>query len=253
MDKIELKTLFDEFKDDLSIDGNDNSFVIRYKEHPLIRFSSKALIELIVQYLPPKVIRQIFEKEKSKLEVKEARKKIKKIDVNADILLREYYQRKQEFFKTKNLSKVTPNDKEYNSFIKAAKIIKDNDSTAKEYMKAQLDGLSFLNSRNGAGFPSPIQLCSSGAEDRLLRYRFKMQNQENEYKKDFKRIPITSYDKETPIKENAKFMDALNAIKDKTANLAKTQFVIDVLEYKRGKGKALPEAYEYLEKLKGSN
>ena len=52
--------------------------------------------------------------------------------------------------------------------------------------------------------------------------------------------------------ENKKFTEFLEKVRDKSANKSQAIFVKDLMEFKRGAGKALPEVYELLNQLEGT-
>lgn len=251
MAKNKLEDIFEDFKDSLTIEDNEHSFSIKFKNNPFIRISKKTLTNICVELLPAKAVRQIFELEQAKEEIKEVKKHLKNANVHADSLLKVYYAEKDKFFKGRVLRKIKSTSKEYKFFIQALEIMELHKATAKEFILAQIDGLAFLEG-TGGGFPSPSQIATQQAEDRLLRYRFKQNQDQTKHKKMFKAQPLTVYDKETPLMENKKFTEFLEKVRDKSANKSQAIFVKDLMEFKRGAGKALPEVYEFISQLEGT-
>jgi hypothetical protein len=118
MAKNKLEDIFEEFKDNLTIEDGEHAFSIKFKTQPLIRISKKTLTNICVELLPPKAVRQIFELEKSKEEIKEVKKHLKNANAQADALLKVYYAEKDKFFKGRVLRKIKSTSKEYKFFIK---------------------------------------------------------------------------------------------------------------------------------------
>lgn len=86
------------------------------------------------------------------------------------------------------------------------------------FIKAQIAGLKFVNGGLGT-FPSPAQLSSEGALTRLLEYTSSTTNGEKEDKPE----RYWSYDEKTDgdisLKQNPKYQEAIEKIKNKTAKL----------------------------------
>ena len=252
---FELPEKMQDVFDLLKFEKGEYDYSIIVGDKTLGKIRIKTLNELLVNLIPKEVIAELYEKEKAKEEVKAVKRQLKIDNISPEVklLAGTYHKMKEEFYGRKNLKVITPKNKEYKFFIQALEIMKNHDSKPKEYINAQLHGMQFINGGKGQ-FPNPSQLATVAAEDRLLKYRFEKERRNkdgSDFKKEFKKQPITVYDRETSLTENTKFMGYLKLVKDGTASMAQAVFVKELMEEKRGRGKAIPEVYDYLKELQG--
>lgn len=87
-------------------------------------------------------------------------------DLRVQTLIRTYYAHKRAFYGNKKLivTEIQRGSQPYKAFARALHIIDTNEVTFDQFMKAQIKGLAFAGA-----FPKPSQLCTEGAEERVLK------------------------------------------------------------------------------------
>lgn len=148
---------------------------------------------------------------KRKTVKKEDPKRLKK----AIQLSKRWAKQKKEFYKQKTVKVPSQTGKEFKHFLLAVDIINDNETTIKKYLKAQVQGLKFLNDGNGA-FPKPNHLSTPGAETRLLDFNREI---------GLEKIELTGEEKSTPLKYNRTYKKRYDKVKAKTASLLEALYV----------------------------
>lgn len=200
---------------------------------PFIRVDLDILND--VQGHPSYDVEVVGKKKKTrKKKVSEDPKRIKK----ALQLSRRWAKMKKEFYKQKTLRLPSQNGKDFKHFLLAVDIINNNETTIKKFLKAQIEGLKFINEGNGA-FPKPNHLSTSGAETRLLDY---IRNRELE------NVELTDEEKAKPLQHNKLYKKRYDKVKGKTASLLEALYVQEC-QYVR-KDAAQTFVIDYIESLR---
>ena len=148
--------------------------------------------------------------------------------INAKQLVRAYTETKRKFFHSKAVNSVSTNSPDFKYFMEAVKIVNRHGVTYKKFLKAQIQGLSFISDGRGA-FPKPSQLSTEAAEVRLLEYI---------RKHDETTVPvikISNEERETHLMQNSKYLLSYDKIKDKTATQAEAVYVQELQQIRVGK------------------
>ena len=199
---------------------------------PFIRIDLDVLNS--VQVHPSYDVKVIKKKTKKRRKVKEDSKRIKK----AIQLSKRWAKMKKEFYKQKVLKLPSQNGKDFKHFLLAVDIINENETTIKKFLKAQIEGLKFINEGNGA-FPKPNHLSTSGAENRLLEY-LRVKELEN--------VELTNEERGTPLQQNKLYKKRYEKVKGKTATLLEALYVQEC-QYER-KNAAQEFVINYIESLR---
>lgn len=164
------------------------------------------------------------------------------IDVKVDQFIRSYFAEKKKFYGASQLARVTTikkNSKDYRHFKNALKIIEQHKVSYQTFLKAQVKGLSFVN---GVGkFPSPNQIDTHNAEDRLLRYLNENGMLEGSS------VPTSTEAIKVPIAQNETYKRCLQKIKNETATKEEAMFVAKCQKFH--KGLIRPEISAYIREL----
>lgn len=212
----------------------DNVTAIEFKvmTDSLIAYRKNKLEEM--KGHPSYDVEVIEKKKKVRKKTKEDPKRLKK----ALQLSRRWAKMKKEFYKQKTLRLPSQNGKDFKHFLLAVDIINSNGTTIKKFLKAQIEGLKFINEGNGA-FPKPNHLSTSGAETRLLDY-IRIKELEN--------VELTDEEKRKPLQQNKLYKKRYDKVKSKTATLLEALYVQEC-QYVR-KDAAQTFVIDYIESLR---
>lgn len=222
--------------DDLSLKRDKNSdLVIKYDQESLLVIRTRVAKKILKDYISKKFLDEI-----STWSVTTS------IDAEtirlADELNAVYTQLKTQFYDNKNLKKINNKTKGFKDLIKSAKLIQEFQTTTTEFVHAQIDGLSFAHT-----FPKPTQLHGEGAQQRFLDYVHKKKISV-ELETETKKLYITKTDKETPVRENPKWLDIYEKMKNEEATYLEVKFIADVQLLRSGR--ISPEIQDALDELK---
>ena len=225
------------FFSDFTLIKNKRGYVVRYGGDPLMQIYSKSFVQVFKDYASQKFINDMVP-----LSTNE-----RKDDVSKDVAskLEKYYTiRKRDYYGNKKIKRIEHTSTDYAHFLKASQIVRNHEVSVKDFLDAQMAGLSFVNDGEGT-FPKPAQLSSSGSEDRLVVY---ISDKTSDKKpKEEKRLELTRYDRENELKSNPKFMDRYEKVKNNKATLQDAYFVHDCMIVR--KDYATPMVNKYIEKL----
>lgn len=182
-------------------------------------------VELIrVSRLP---LKSIFTDPLKKTKKKVTKKKVsnkkvtdEKAEKKAIQLSKKYILEKCKFYKKKkgSFSEISRNSKQFKThFVQAAQIIIRHDAKIRTFLKAQVDGLTFVNDGIGT-FPSPNMLSTDSAETRLLEY-IRKQNFEDVH------VELSERDKETSLNENRLYASRYKRFEKKEATLKEALYI----------------------------
>lgn len=156
---------------------------------------------------------------------------------DVDRFITEFKRQRNNYYGTKvSLTAISKGSRAYSFFDKASKIAKAHKVSAKIYIRAQVDGLTFINK-----FPTPSQLVTDGAEQRLLEY-VKKENVRNE------KLPFCDKDQNTSLKDNKRYMEL--ADKYKRGDITRPEAVYLAKCQKARKGKVNSSLREFLRAAK---
>ena len=213
------------FFDNFKLIRKQKSYSITYKKRSFINVKGEVLGVIIRDYATKKFLKDLSGLNKDS-----------NIDTEllsrAMVLGKAYIDRKKKFFRNKKLNTIDPKSKEFQSIIKASKIMDKHRVAPKFYIDAQVDGLKFLNDGQG-GFPTVSQLCTSGAEDRLVKAMY--ENGLNDEEQEVVKIKLSRDDKETPLMENPTFIEYYESIEQNTASLREAYYVHDCMLARKGR------------------
>lgn len=177
------------------------------------------------------------------------------IDKKAFILSKDYNKLKQAYYsKQIRVTNYTKNHKDFKYFVEATKLIDMLDTTNAKFLKAQVDGLKFINNNIGR-FPTPAQIASEKAQDRLLLYLQDLGEintsgfTDNDLTKVNGKITLNKHDYETPLSQNTKYRNLLSKLRNGSATLDEASY-LKLCRLHR-KGDIGNEIKKYIIKLKG--
>ena len=175
------------------------------------------------------------------------------LDKKALILVKDYNKFKKSFYKNRvRVINYTSKNNLFIHFKEAVNIIDLLETTNTKFLKAQIDGLKFIN--NGMGtFPKPNQLSTEKAEERTIGYLEKIgeiipNNLENDLTGENEKVTISSYEKNTPLTKNVRYKKLLKKLRENKATLSEARYL--KLCRKERKGDVGSEIRNYLMKLK---
>ena len=172
------------------------------------------------------------------LDDKKKTKKEKPKTTNGSVenFIKEYLRAKDNFYKRKLPKNVlTKNSKLYHYFVDACKLANELGISGRDYIKAQIKGLSFIDSGRGQ-FPKPNQLIGENAMNRALDYVRESNVSEDD-------IVLSNIDTWKPLEDNTKYQACLNKIADGKATLAEAYYVKKVQQHWKGKPSMEVEVY----------
>lgn len=150
-------------------------------------------------------------------------------------LIQNYTKAKENFYGKRLPQTITENSKEYKYFKEADKLAYELEVNSKQYIKAQVAGLGFVN--NGRGqFPKPSQLVGQNAIDRVLDYIRQVEVSEDE-------IELSNIDTWKPLEENTKYQAVLKKINNQKATLSEAYYAKKVQKHWNGKASMDVEVY----------
>lgn len=186
--------------------------------------------------LSEKVLRSFLSKDEKK-EEKKVEKNIRKVTTTkqVDSFIKYYLMQKDKFYGKKLPKNITSNSKDYKYFKQAIEVAKDLDMPLKRYIKAQIQGLSFVNSGRGQ-FPRPVQLVGDNALQRALDFLRETEVDEDE-------IVLSNVDTWKPLSENDKYQLVKKKIANQTASLSEAYYAKKVEEHWNDKAYMETEVY----------
>lgn len=225
------------FFDNFKVIKKKTQYSLMYKDNLLASIKPSVLGQLVKDYATKKFLKELAGLAPTK-------------DIDSDIknralvLSRIYTEKKRNYHKNKNIRMIDSNSKEFAKFVKAVGIINRHKVTPKFFLNSQIKGLGFVNGGNGV-FPSPAQLCSASAEDRLI----KIMHEDGlcDGPSDFSRIELSYSDKNTPLMENPKFVAIYEKIKDESATRREAAYIEDCMIARNGR--VTKTVRDYIEKF----
>ena len=159
------------------------------------------------------------------------RKKIdRKTEIRAVQFSKKYCLMGKKFYKQKILKEIDSEHKDFKHFVLALPIIDAHKVTYEKYIKAQIEGLSFLNDKAGS-FPRPCHLSTHSAELRLLDY-IKQNGKGDEPPV---KVHISQYERELPISQNMTYFGYMDRIKEGIATLEEAVYVREIQRIRNNK------------------
>lgn len=232
------------FFDNFKLLKKKKNYSVQYKEKTLALVNAEVIGTVIKDYATKKFLKEIANIAKDTMAIREDDIELQ---TKAMSLEKFYTGERRKHRRNKNIKGVGVQTKEFKSFVVAIKIINRHNTNYKIFLKAQLEGLKFVNNGKGT-FPKPAQLSTVAAEERLIDYlhEHSMQNDvEN-----FDRLELNYTDKNTGLMENPRFASRHKKLKDGTASLQDAYFMHDCMKFKRGEVHSM--ITDYIEKLEGS-
>jgi hypothetical protein len=146
-----------------------------------------------------------------------------------------YLQMKDKFYNKKLPKNITEKSKDYKFFKDGLKLARELEMNPKQYIKAQIRGLSFVD--NGRGqFPKPSQLVGDNAMNRALDYLRETSVNEDE-------IELASWETYRALEDNTKYQTILKRIEKQTATLSEAYYVKKLQEHWNSKASMEVEVY----------
>jgi hypothetical protein len=201
-----------------------SEFTITFCKQPLISINKNGLKSVIEKM--PLILNYLNGLNGMGDQIEEAKK-----ELGIDNLIKTYMTMRATYYgQSKSVISVSKSSKEYGHFVKALRIIENLETTPEIYINAQIDGLKFLSELDGKKhhFPSPTQLCTAKAEERLFEYL-------NKSKVAKPKIVLNDKDKYTPALQNNKFVIYRNKMKEGKASLEEACYLEAVLLHRKGK------------------
>lgn len=191
-------------------------------------------MKILKDYVTTRFIREV-----SEWEVIEPDQKAVELATELNIM---YTALKQQFYDNKHIKRIDPKNKEFQDFIKSARMLLARDVDPKQFLLAQIEGLAFTNT-----FPKTPQLHGNKAFDRYLDYTHK-NSDKVKLAKEEKQLFITKSDRETPVRQNPKWLDIYYKMKEGEATYLEVKFIHDVQLLRSGR--VSPEILDTLNELK---
>ena len=208
---------------------------VTFRDKPLLVIYTTTVFEIIKVYATNAFLDKV-----SKLS-----RRVDDVDLDAvkiEKMNAVYTAQKREFYKRKNLKPIAKNTRDYDYIIRAHKMCEAYECTPIDFVRAQVDGLSFVGDGVGV-FPTPSMLVNATAEQRILAY---LKQDVDNNSVDFVRIELKHFDRTTPVKENEKWVQFYEKMKDNDATLREITYVADVWK-SRNEGRLHPTISEHLD------
>jgi len=199
----------------LKIDIQKKHLVVNYNGSPFIKVIREVLSDFLSDLAFNTDFKVSVEKKKKKKKKKKEKMVNKKKITKAIQLTKHYANMRNRHYKIKNARVVSPNSVDFKHFLKAVNIITINKTKIKIFMKAQISGLSFVDSGIGV-FPKINQLSTVNAEQRLLDY-LKRQKLSS--------VELTDYERQIDLQENKKYKKYYRLLKSGDASLLEALYI----------------------------
>lgn len=152
-----------------------------------------------------------------------------------EAFIKYYLQAKDKFYNKKLPKNITEKSSDYRFFKEGLKLARELEINPKQYIKAQIQGLAFVD--NGRGqFPKPSQLVGDNAMNRALDYLRQTEVKEDD-------IELQSFDTWKPLEENTKYQTMLKRITNQTATLSEAYYVKKLQQHWNSKASMEVEVY----------
>jgi hypothetical protein len=195
--------------DRLSVKDQGNYYDISIDKNTFARVYKESLSKLLTEI----IIRDDILKKELESNFTNVSTNFNKAHNSAEKYANMYIAYMRKFFKNTNIKPITKNSKEYKYFIELDSILEDLQTNFDFYLKIQHDRLKFIG---GKKFPTPVQLVSNNAI--VAFHEHKAQIDEDV-------IPLTDDDKNTPLKENPRYVKLLKKYKSDEASIAELEYL----------------------------
>jgi len=220
----------------LNIQEEKKFFVIVHEGSPIFKVTKD--VQAIASFLGglssskyEVVVKKKVTKKKQKKEVGSERL------TKAIQLEKKYTLLKKKFYKRKVMNSTSPSSASFQHFLKAVDMIQEHEVKISQFLKAQIEGLKFVDGGLGV-FPKVNQLSTASAEQRLLDY----------LRQKHIEVELTDIERQTELQQNKKYVSFYEKIKKNTASLFEASYVRACQLARRGETQGLVE--EYIKQLK---